>query len=87
VGYAHSDEHAFSLRTASEGPYNSQEEGRKMARVNPPLHGRRSHTHTTKGVEEVASRPLVTWSGSSYTGRNRGVALSSPSRVRRRWCH
>jgi len=49
VGYAHSDENAFSLRTASEGPYNSQEEGRKMARVNPPLHGRRSHARTTQG--------------------------------------
>ena len=50
MGYAHSDENAFSLRTTSEGPYNSEEEGRKMARVNPPLHGRRrTHTHTTQG--------------------------------------
>lgn len=69
--------HLVSLRTASEGPYNSQEEGRKMARLNPPLHGRRSHTHTTQGGRGGGEQAAGSWSGSSYSGRNRGVALSS----------
>ena len=48
-----------------------------MARVNPPLHGRRSHTHTTQGGRGGGEQAAGSWSGSSYSGRNRGVALSS----------